>query len=330
MLSLRPLALLVSSVAFGAIVTGCSGTASVPPAPAAANAQTPAFTQPQSITQKSKEAALYVSDTIGKSVFRFVLNSNGTLQSPAGSSLVLPYNPFAIAVEGGNLYVTNQVNNSVEVYKAGSTGSAKAKRTILLAFEPTSVAVDASGYEYVGGSTNGYVAVFAPGAKGSATPLQEISLPDRHPTINGVAVDGSGNLYISDTNEVSVFTTPETNPTLSRAIIGSGQQNGPTGMAIDTHGENYVANFGDSNVLAYSPAANGTSGPDRTIFSSGPALIGPVGDAVKGDDLYVTSGNPLNGPASVFVFNSQKAEQTPIQVVTGSYLAEPVGAALGP
>ena len=322
---------IVPAAALGALLAGCSGTTSVPPLSTQAASQSvdgergPLRSEPDTAS-----AALYVSDAIGKSVFRFVRNANGTLQTPAGSSLVLSYNPFAIAVRGMDLYVTNQVNNAVDVFKAGATGSAKAKRTLLLQFEPTSVAVDANGYLFVGGSTNGYVAVFAPGAHGSATPVQEIALPDRHPDINGVAVDGAGNLYMSDTNEVSEFTTPTSNPTLARAIIGSGQQNVPSGMAIDPSGEAYVVNSGDANVLAYSPTANGTSPPDLTISSNSPSLRGPIGDAVHGSDLYVTSGTQAFGPPSVFVLNKGQGAQSPIQVVTGAYLAAPVGAALGP
>jgi sugar lactone lactonase YvrE len=316
-----------AAATFAALLAGCGGSSVPAPTAASSAAQAPLSYEAQPQTAAN---ALYVSDTVGKSVFRFVLNSNGTLQTPAGSSLVLPYNPFAIAIQGKNLYVTNQVNNSVQVYTAGATGSAKAKRSVLLAFEPTAVAVDKNGFLFVGGSTNGFVAVFAPGAKGIASPLQEIALPDRHPTINGVAVDADGNLYMSDTNEVSEFTTPTTNPTLFRAIIGSGQQNIPSGIAIDPSEEAYVANTGSGNVLAYSSTANGTSAPDRVLSSASAPLRGPIGDAVHGNEVYVTSGTQAFGPPSVFVFNKKKGAQTPLQVVTGQYLAAPVGAAIGP
>jgi hypothetical protein len=46
--------------------------------------------------------------------------------------------------------------------------------------------------------------------------------------------------------------------------------------------------------------------------------------------LYSTSGSILDGPPSAFVFDALKGEQTPKQVVSGPYLAVPIGVALGP
>lgn len=322
-------ALALSSVA----LASCSGGGSVPTAsgPSAQRIQQPLHVE-QSMKARTTPAALYVSDFYGKSVFRFVRNADGTLQTPAGSSLVLSYNPGPIAISaGGNLFVTDEENESVEVYRKGASGYDQPIRSLLLPFVPSSVAVNRAGNEFVGGFTNGYVAVYAPGASGPAQTIQRISLPDRHPDINGVAVDSASDLYASDTNEVSEFSTPVTNPTLKRAIVGSGQQNSPTGMAPNNFtGELYVANAGDNNILAYSPTANGKSAPDRTISSRNPPLKGPVAVAIHGSVLYATRGTSLDGPPSVFVLDALKARQKPVQVVTGSYLAAPIGLALGP
>ncbi|MBV8068058.1 MAG: hypothetical protein JO113_08765 [Candidatus Eremiobacteraeota bacterium] len=284
----------------------------------------------RSIEPTTSSKALYVSDWYGKSVFRFVRNADGTLQTPAGSSLVLPYNPGPIAIgSNGSLFVTDEDAESLYVYAKGATGYDQPKRVLNLPFVPSCVAVDRAGDEFVGGFTNGYVAVYAPNAQGNANTLQRVALPDRHPDVNGVAVDSSGDLFVSDTNEVSEFTTPVTNPTLDRAIVGTGQQNTPTGMALNnSSGELYVANAGDNNILGYSATANGKSAPNRTITSNNPSLSNPVGVALHGSVLYSTTGS--SGSAAILVLDANKGAQTPKQDVTGSYLALPIGVALGP
>lgn len=336
MIQARPFTRLLLALALGSLaLPSCSGNNAVPNGSTAM----PEGMQPLSTIREPLKAksgtmtALYISDYYAKSVFRFARNSNGSLVTPAGSSLVLSYNPGPIAIgpTSGRLFVTDEDSESIYVYAKDAKGYAQPLRELIAPFVPSCIAVDKAGNEYVGGFTNGYVAVYAAGASGSAPTLQRIALPDRHADVNGLALDSQGNLYVSDTNEVSEFSTPVTNPTLVRAIVGTGQQNTPTGMTLNDKSEElYVANTNDNNILVYSPTANGKSKPQRTITSPSPPLIGPTAVALAGPVLYSTSGTTLHGPASVFVLNPLKGQQSPAQVVTGDYLVLPIGAALGP
>jgi hypothetical protein len=101
------------AVAGAFALSSCSGGGSLP------NASAPPLQSTSILPSVQRDAgatALYVSDWYGKSVFRYVRNADGTLQSPAASSLVLSYNPGPIAIgTGGGLFVTDQDAESLLV-----------------------------------------------------------------------------------------------------------------------------------------------------------------------------------------------------------------------
>ena len=101
---------LAAIVVSGLALSGCGGAngGSLP------NAAAPPLESPSLLRSPHQDAGttgLYVSDWYGKSVFRFTRNSDGTLVTPAGSSLVVSYNPGPIAIGfGGALFVTDEDN----------------------------------------------------------------------------------------------------------------------------------------------------------------------------------------------------------------------------
>ena len=80
----------------------------------------------------------------------------------------------------------------------------------------------------------------------------------------GVAVDGAGNLYVSDTgnNRVQIVAP-------SGAVIGGfGALSGPTGIAVDCRGNVYVADTGNNRIQKFGergapPPPCTTGAPDR-------------------------------------------------------------------
>ena len=212
--------------------------------------------------------------------------------------------PLGAAVDGsGNLYVADQSNSRVLEY--------------------TNPFVGCKGvFPCVGGKAN---LVF--GQCGSFTSLygcgegvvsaNTLYLPE------GVAVDGSGNLYVADSsdNRVLEYTAPLTPNTAANTVFGQGgsfASNGcnsdtspgnptaidlcrPAGVAVDGSGNLWVADFANNRVLEYStPLTNTTA--DQVLGQGGSftssvcnnstpnagVLCDPMGVAVDGSGhLYV-------------------------------------------
>ena len=182
------------------------------------------------------------------------------------------YYPAGVAVDGsGNLYVADNGNNMIRKIDsagvvttlAGSTTSGSTDGTGPAAsfLGPAGVAVDGSGNVYVADSANnmirkitstGVVTTLA----GSTTPgsVDGIGVAASFNLPCAVAIDGSGNLYVADSNNnmirkitsAGVVTTLAGSTTAGHAD-GTGTAAsfwGPFGVAVDGSGTLYVA---DSN-----------------------------------------------------------------------------------
>jgi hypothetical protein len=104
---------------------------------------------------------------------------------------------------------------------------------------------------------------------------------------NLIALDGSGNLFVSDVNNNNVveFLSP-TYPTLTAVTISNGI-NAPQGLALDATGDLFVANNGGTNTVTFYtiPLSNGST-PATTVSTN---VSGPNQIAVDGlGNLYVT------------------------------------------
>ncbi len=205
--------------------------------------------------------------------------------------------------------------NSASGYSLNGDGGPATSAS--LAF-PTGVAVDSTGSIYIADTgncrirkvTNGVITTFAGGGTSLGDGVPATSAELDNPT--SVAVDSHGSIYITDTarnriRKVSngVITTVAGNGTAGYTGDGgpatSAQLNGPSGVAVDSAGNIYIADTNNnsirkvSNGVITTSAGNGTAG-----FSgdNGPAasaqLSGPYGVALDptGSLLYITdSGN---------------------------------------
>lgn len=212
-------------------------------------------------------------------------------------------NPTGAAVDGaGNIYVADGGDHTIRRItpdgnvstfagasgQAGSNDGASGDARFLY---PFAVAVDAAGAVFVADSGNhnirriagGSVATIAgtPGVAGRADGVGTAALFNAP---QGIAVDGAGNVYVSDTNNSTIrrIAPGGAVTTLAGAAgsTGSGDGNGgsarfnyPVGLAVDSAGVVYVADFGNSVIRKVT--ANG----DVTTFAGAAQQAGNVDGA---------------------------------------------------
>ena len=182
-----------------------------------------------------------------------------------GSEAGLFRAPKGLAVDAqGNLYVADSQNNRIQVLSPsgvllrqwGSEGSGPGQF-----LEPWGLAVDADGYVYVADTWNHRIQVFDPegryvrewGTFGqtSATGDGDLLYGPRD-----VAIDGDGNVYISDTGNKRIVKYTS-DGVMIHGIGGAGSDEGrfqePVGIAVEPDGTLYVADTWNRRIQVFTP-----------------------------------------------------------------------------
>ena len=282
---------------------------------------------------------VYVADTINSTLRKVtpegtVSTLAGTAGAPGsadGTGAAARFNyPRGVAVDpSGNVYLADTGNNTIrKVSPAGvvstlagaagfygpedGTGAAARFRA------PYGVAVDASGNVYVADTYNCTVRKVSPAGgvstlAGSGTcgsddgtgAAAQFNFPQ------GVAVDGSGNVYVADTEShtirkvspagvVSTLAGTAGAPGSADGTGAAAQFNSPAGVDVDGSGSIYVADWWNRTVRKVTAAGVVSTLPGN----ADPDLLNPGGVAVDGSgDIYVadTTGNTIRkvSPAGV-------------------------------
>ncbi|MBS1596515.1 MAG: T9SS type A sorting domain-containing protein [Bacteroidetes bacterium] len=297
--------------------------------------------------------AVYVSDPGNHRVQKFPAGSTSATSGVTvaggngnGTGLNQIGYPTGIWVDpSGNLYVSDQTNDRVMKFPAGSTsatsgvviGGGNGQGTAANQLRsPMGLEGDASGNIYVAdgngriqkfpaGSTSATMAVTVAGGNGAGSAANQLYYP------YDVALDAIGNLYVADldNDRVQKFPAGSTSATNGITIAGgngngsnNNQLNQPEGIALDAAGNLYVCDNND-RVQMFPPGS--------TSATAGVTVAGGHGSGPAANQFIASAAIALDSQRNIYVadlFNNrvQKWSHLPVDteyvpVAYGSYTA---------
>jgi sugar lactone lactonase YvrE len=295
------------------------------------------FNYPSGVTTDNS-GDLYVADTDNHTIRKIVASTGAvtTLAGLAGSSgsadgtgsAARFNNPSGVAVDSaGNVYVADTMNNTLRMItpsgvvttlagSPGIAGSIDSTGSAALFQGPQGLAIDTGGNLYVADTNNQTIRKVVPstgvvttlvGLAGNAGSADGLGSQSRFNFPSGVAVDGTGNIYVADTENHTIRQILPSGMvnTVAGLAGSSGGADGtgsaarfdaPSDVAVDSSGNIYVADTDDFTIREVVPATGvvttlaglaGTSGSADGLGSAA-RFFHPAGITVdSSSNLYV-------------------------------------------
>lgn len=233
---------------------------------------------PRGITVDSS-GNIYVVDRDNCRVQKFSASGDYLMQFGSNGTGNGKFNfPYGIAVDSsGNIYVSDFSNYTVQKFNSsGEYVSQLYNNEGKSLYYPAGVAIDKDGYIYVVESPYNAGRVFK--YKSDGTYMATIGSED-FATADSVAIDGSGNLYVTDMTKHCVRKydssgsfVKEWGKSGNESGSGNGEFSSPMGIAVDTSGNVYVADYDNSRVQKFDSSGGyisqwGSSGTGNGEFN---------------------------------------------------------------
>jgi sugar lactone lactonase YvrE len=221
-----------------ATILACAGLF----APAASLAQT-AHAGSQSTVASGLDSAsgvavdgsnnVYVISQANGLVLKETPSGTGYIQSTVASGLL---GPIGLGVDGsGAVYIAN--SNGGQVFKETPSDRGYTQSVVANVANPWQLAVDRVGNVYV---DNGALQILRESPSGGGY-IQSMVASSGQPLFVGIAVDGSGNVYATDSSQGEILEFPWTGAGYGPGITVSSGLSLPTSVALDSASNLYIA-----------------------------------------------------------------------------------------
>ena len=327
----------------GNVITGADGTPG-------------SFNNPYGVAIDSAKN-VYVADTLNNTIRKItpgrvvstIAGTAGQFGTTDATGAAARFNfPVGIAVDSsGNVYVADTKNFTIRKVTAAGAVSTLAGSPFLVGatdgagaaarfFLPFGLAVDGAGNVYVADSGNQLIRKITPqgvvstlaGSAGQSGFVNGTGAAARFATPMGITVDSGGNVFVADSGNHAIRKiTPAGVVTTVTGNSGSGGSNDgavttakfnePRGVAVDSTGNLYVADYGNSTIRFI------TSGGIVSTLAGSAGVVGEVNSVGAAARFYEPIGIVVDG-ATIYVADSsnnqirrgQPASTAPLPVIT--------------